>query len=323
MVAKDRIEIWRMNAFTDQPYRGNPAGVVLDADALSDVQMQTIAPQLNNISETVYVCTPSEPSADIQLRYFTATTEVDLCGHATISALFALVASGRVSGQNESRQIRAQTRVGVLDLGLEFVAGRLAWASMTQPIPRYQLPSVPEQAASVLGLKPADIRGDLPIACTNTGIWSCYVPLVDLAALGRVVVDNERIQSVWPENDQFAGIYPFVVVSKDSPTTRLQTQGRFFSPPKYGIAEDPVTGTACGGLGAYLMQEGLLSKDGELEARQGVEMGCPGVVQVKLTEAGAIQIRGQAVSIFQGRLTTLPEVMIEPEREACPWGTTC
>ena len=115
MTAKQAIEVWRMNAFTDQPFSGNPAGVVLDGDSLSDHQMQLIAPQLNNISETVYVCGSSEPTADLKLRYFTSTTEVDLCGHATISALFALAASGRLEGENEhgyERQSRDAERYG-------------------------------------------------------------------------------------------------------------------------------------------------------------------------------------------------------------------
>jgi trans-2,3-dihydro-3-hydroxyanthranilate isomerase len=300
---QSHIEIWRMNAFTDTPFSGNPAGVVLDGDSLSDHQMQAIAPQLNNISETVYMCTPTEPSADISLRYFTSTTEVDLCGHATISALFALAASGRVTGQNEIRVIRAQTRTGVLDLGLEFVEGRLAWASMTQPIPVHQLPSAPQQAAEVLGLAPAGIRSDLPIACSNTGIWSCYVPLVDLDALAAISINSELIDSLWPENEQFAGVYPFVITSQDRQSDSLRTQGRFFSLPKYGIAEDPVTGTACGALGAYLIRQGVLSGDGELEAHQGVEMDSPGMLFVHQTKTGAMKIRGQAVSIYCGRLT--------------------
>ena len=297
------IEVWRMNAFTDQPFTGNPAGVVLDGDSLSDHQMQMIAPQLNNISETVYVCTATEPSADLYLRFFTATTEVDLCGHATISALFALAASGRIEGDSESRVIKAQTRLGVLDLGLEFAEGQLIRASMTQPVPEHCAPSAPDRAAAILGLSPALIRDDMPIDCASTGIWSCYVPLVNLDALAAITVDHERIESLWTENKAFAGIYPFVITAGDKQTNRLRTQGRFFCPPKFGIAEDPVTGTASGALGAYLIRQGAMSAAGELVAHQGVEMGSPGHMLVRQTETGAMEIRGQAVAIYRGHLT--------------------
>jgi PhzF family phenazine biosynthesis protein len=303
MSNSNQIEIWRINAFTDRPFSGNPAGVVLDGDSLSDHQMQAIAPQLNSISETAYVCTPTEPSADICLRYFTSTTEVGLCGHATISALFALAASGRVTGHNETRVIRAQTRVGVLDLGLEFVDSRLAWASMTQLVPVHQRPSAPQQAAVVLGLEPEAIRDDMQISCASTGIWSCYVPLVDLSALAAITVNGELIESLWPENEEFAGIYPFVITGQDKQSSRLRTQGRFFCLPQYGIPEDPVTGTACGALGGYLIEQGVLSAVGELEAHQGVEMGSPGSLHARQTKTGAIEIRGQAVSIYRGQLT--------------------
>jgi len=298
-----KTEIWRMNAFTDRPFSGNPAGVVLDADTLSDKQMQDIAPQLNKVSETVFVCTPTEASAELQLRYFTSTTEVDLCGHATIAALFALTASGRLSGQNETRTIRAQTRAGVLELGLEFVSGQLVCASMLQPAPEHQRPTAPQQAATILGLEPTAIRKDIPIACASTGIWSCYVPLVSLAALAATDINHEQIESIWPENRKLAGIYPFVINRDELHKKRLQTQGRFFCPPQYGIPEDPVTGTASGALAAYLIKHGMLSAEGELEALQGIEMGSPGRLHARQTDAGAIEIRGQAVSIYRGELT--------------------
>ena len=303
MTGKSAIEVWRMNAFTNHPFSGNPAGVVLDGDALSDHEMQLIAPQLNNISETVYVCTATEPAADFYLRFFTSTTEVDLCGHATISALFALAASGRLKGGTETRVIRAQTRAGVLELGLEFVAGQLITASMTQPVAEHCMPSAPGLAAAILGLDPAAIRDDLPIACASTGIWSCYVPLVDLDALAAITIEHERIESLWPENEAFAGVYPFVITAGDKEANSLRTQGRFFCPPKFGIAEDPVTGTASGALGAYLIRQGAMSAEGKLEAHQGVEMGSPGHLHIRQTASGAMEIRGQAVSIYRGQLT--------------------
>jgi PhzF family phenazine biosynthesis protein len=81
------IDVWRVNAFTTTRFTGNPAGVVPDADGLTDEMMLAIAGELNDISETVFICRPDAADADVRLRYFTTTTEVDLCGHATISAL--------------------------------------------------------------------------------------------------------------------------------------------------------------------------------------------------------------------------------------------
>jgi PhzF family phenazine biosynthesis protein len=94
-----------------------------------------------------------------------------------------------------------------------------------------------------------------------------------------------------------------VITGGNSQTNSLQTQGRFFCPPKFGIAEDPVTGTASGALAAYLIRQGAMSAAAELEAHQGLEMGSPGHLLVRQTDTGAIEIRGQAVSIYRGYLT--------------------
>ena len=297
------IEIWRMNAFTDTPFQGNPAGVVLDGDGLTDTQKQLIAPQLNSISETVYLGSPNDPEADIRLQFYTSTCEVDLCGHATIAAMFALAHSGRIAGASGVREVRAETRVGVLHLTLEFVAGKLSLVTMIQPFPEFcELPGR-AQVADVLGLEQAAIRTDIPVGCATTGIWSAYVPLVGLQALAAVHVDFSLIESLWPDNPEFAGIYPFVLLGRSGDKQSMQSQGRFFCPPKFGIAEDPITGTASGALAAYLIHHGLMDETDQLEVRQGVEMGSEGRLIARQTGTGAIAICGQAVPIYRGRLT--------------------
>ena len=124
----------------------------------------------------------------------------------------------------------------------------------------------------------------------------CYVPLADLAALAAVRIRPDLIQALWPGNDELCGVYAFAFRDGGA------TQGRFFSPPQFGIFEDPVTGTACGGLAAYLMDRGRLEPDAELIAHQGVEMGRPGQVRVRRNDNGRMAISGQAAPVFRGRL---------------------
>ncbi len=302
------IELWRVNAFTDTPFTGNPAGVVPNADGLSDELMQNIARELNDISETVFISTPQDPAATIRLRYFTATTEVDLCGHATIAALFTLFWTGRLRGDNETKTLLAETPVGLLELGVTFVNGVLQWATMEQLVPQIALPTQPDLAAQVLGL-PADAIASAPaIGCCTTGIWACFVPVVDSEALGAIQIQRTLIEELWPENDELTGVYAFTFL--DGPNNnqemlldkKLYTQGRFFSPPKYGIVEDPVTGTASGALGGYLIEQGYMGKGDLLFARQGVEMGRAGLVRVQQNTNGRMRISGQAVVVFQGAM---------------------
>lgn len=294
--ATDGLEVWRANAFTDRPFSGNPAGVVPRADGLSDAQMQAIAAELNDVSETAFITADPDPAIDFRLRYFTSTTEVNLCGHATIAALFTLAWCGRITGREGTRAVRARTPVGVLDLALDFSGDRLEWATMEQLAPEHAAAPGAARAAEVLGLPPEALAADLPVACCSTGIWACFVPLANPDELGRIHIRPERIQSLWPDNDELSGVYAFAFVAD------RETRGRFFSPPKYGIFEDPVTGTASGALGAYLIAQGRLGERDALLARQGIEMGRPGRVRVRRNANGHMSISGQAAPVFRGRL---------------------
>jgi len=290
------IPVWRVNAFTTTPFTGNPAGVVPDGDDLPEALMLAIARELNDVSETVYVCRPETGDADIRLRFFTKTTEVDLCGHATISALFTLAWLNRISEENQPVTIRAETRVGILELGMQFEQGKPTWASMQQLVPQFHPVPRADQVPDVLGLPASALSDQLPMGCASTGLWACFVPLNDLSSLQKVQINSGLIDRIWPDNPEFSGVYPFVLVDKNS------TQGRFFSPPKYGIFEDPVTGTACGALGAWLMDQGCLRPGGELLARQGFEMGRGGEVSVRRNANGKMLIRGQAVAVLRGEI---------------------
>lgn len=297
MISENTIQVLRVNAFTARCFAGNPAGVVPDGDGLPDDLMLAIAGELNDISETVFICRPETENADIKLRYFTSTTEVDLCGHATISALFVLGWLDRITGKDEKKIIRAETRVGVLELGVQFEGEKPAWASMEQKIPQLHAAPRADLVPDILGLPASTLSDEISIGCASTGLWACFVPLKNLSDLQKLRIDRERIEQIWPENPEFTGIYPFVLLNNNT------TQGRFFSPPKYGIFEDPVTGTACGALGAYLIAQGRLPPGGELLARQGFEMGRGGEVKVSRNANGKIRIQGQAVAVLRGEIT--------------------
>ncbi len=290
------IDVWRVNAFTTQRFTGNPAGVVPNGDGLPDQLMLAIAGELNDVSETVFICRPDVADADVRLRFFTTTTEVDLCGHATISALFTLGWLKRIGGDNETRTLRAQTAVGVLELSLQFVNGKPAWAGMEQLVPQLHEAPGAALAPDILGLPASALSGQFVTACASTGLWACFVPLKDVSLLPDIHIKRDQIVELWPENPDFTGVYPFAFV--DAKTT----QGRFFSPPEFGIVEDPVTGTACGALGGFLMAQGGIPKSGELTARQGFEMGRGGMVRVRCNSNGKMQIKGQAVSVLRGEM---------------------
>src|SRR5512142_258094 len=106
-------------AFTIHPFSGNPAGVVLDAKGLNDDEMQKMARE-KNLPETAFILPPSLKGADLQIRWFSPTMEIPLCGHATIASFHALAEEG-LEGMSTQGQhyFKLQTKSGILPVRVE------------------------------------------------------------------------------------------------------------------------------------------------------------------------------------------------------------
>ena len=126
------IDLHQIDAFTDELFGGNPAGVVTNADGLTDKQMAKIAREMN-LSETAFVLPPTTNDADIRLRYFTPEAEVSFCGHATIGTLCEL-ARLKLHGLGEQNaNIRVETAAGTFTMSS---AAQKGAASATFTVPR-------------------------------------------------------------------------------------------------------------------------------------------------------------------------------------------
>ncbi len=112
-----KIRAFHYDAFTDLPGKGNPAGIVINADGLSDVQMLAAAAAVG-FNETAFI--QSSSKADLRLRYFTPGQETDLCGHATVASLFMMDEKEMLG----SDQLRIETGAGILPVTLNRVKGR-------------------------------------------------------------------------------------------------------------------------------------------------------------------------------------------------------
>ena len=91
-----KYRVYQVDSFTREKFSGNPAGVVYHADGLTKRQMQQLARELNN-SETAFIFTGKKPDYDVEVRYFTPTTEVPICGHATIAAHYVRAIEEKLS----------------------------------------------------------------------------------------------------------------------------------------------------------------------------------------------------------------------------------
>jgi len=286
-----------VDAFTAEPYAGNPAGVVPDADDLTAAQMQAIARELS-ASETAFLAASDD--ADRRIRFFTPTQEVDLCGHATVAS-HALLAS---DGVIEPGTHTLETEVGVLDIELQ--DDGVVWMSQSRP----EVETVDilyDRLAGALGLDPAtlrDVGADLPVARATTGLAFLIVPVNFLESLSGVEPDRAEIEAISEEYD-VTGIYAFTFDTLESEST---LHARMFAPGA-GVDEDPVTGTASGACGAYLdAYEAFDSMPDDLRFEQGHFVDRGGVVHVDIAvdDRGRKQVRvgGEAAVALDGTLAT-------------------
>lgn len=144
--------VYHYDAFSSIPNSGNPAGVVLAADGLTDAEMQQIAKQVG-FNETVFV--HKSNIADLRLRYFTPGHEINLCGHATVAALFCM---HKMELLKEQQSVRIETNVGVLPI--RFIAdGDRLQIEMRQDRPKFiPFTGSIERLADSIGLVVEDKR---------------------------------------------------------------------------------------------------------------------------------------------------------------------
>jgi len=289
-----------VDAFTTDPLSGNAAGVVPDADGLSTEQCQAIARELA-VSETAFLSPSTD--ADRQIRYFTPTQEVDLCGHATIAAHAVLHDEGQLSAGSHS----LATAVGVLDIEID--EDGTVW--MTQDTPTVEQQAIDyDRLAEALGCEVStlqDVGADIPVARASTGLPALVVPINFLESLGGLQPDIDAIEALSKEFD-VAGVYVFTF---DTLSADATAHGRFFA-PAVGVDEDPVTGTASGACAAYFHTAGSAAFDDlndELVFEQGDFLDRAGRVRVRVDyETGSRRVRvgGQAVTTVDGTIT-VPE----------------
>ncbi len=201
-----KASIVLVKAFTQDKNAGNPTGIVLQAEKLTDDQMQLIAKELG-FAESVFVL-PSD-KANFCLRFFAPNHEVDLCGHGTIATFHALLEHGLIdlAGQ-EQKELTQETRAGLLGVTC-YKDGRIV---MTQTAPNFgEIEQNKVRIAELLGISESDIA-DMPIQVVSTGTPKLLIPLRTLEAVRSVKPDLEGIKS-YCRATTARGFYPFTMES--------------------------------------------------------------------------------------------------------------
>lgn len=301
-----KLIIRGLDVFTDRPLFGNPTAVVLNADGLSDGDMQAVARELN--LETTFVLQTAVAGVDFQMRYFMPLREIELCGHGTIGAIWALV-EGHVLKQDVASVV-VETRVGSLEIALEWTKEGLWNVVMDQLVPTFLAPKCSiEEVAQALGVAPSEIVTDqLPLMCASTGRAKLLIPIETWKALDRIVVDERALIGLC-QHLEVTGLYPFTLKARNPSAI---AEARQF-PHGGGVPEDPVTGVAACALGAYLVHQGVVQAEESgirLVVEQGHAIGRPGRVEVRIhVKNGEIvgsAIAGRAVVVSKIEMQVFP-----------------
>lgn len=293
--------VYQVDSFTKDLFRGNPAGVVSNADNLSATQMQEIAREMNN-SETAFILSPATADHEVWVRFFTPTTEVPICGHATIAAHYVRALELGLP----SRRVLQKTGAGILpveiirgdgDYRIVMTQGAIEFDS---PLPRREC----NEIVAALGLCQSDLDEQCPIEIVSTGHSKVLIGIKEKTTLNQIQPNLANLSDI-SRRIRCNGFFVFTLLNNGSD---VLSHGRMFA-PAIGIAEDPVTGNANGPLGAYLVHHHLVSHDGRrfsFRGQQGEAIGRLGTVEVTVDiEEGSprtVHVGGHAVIVFKSEL---------------------
>ena len=280
-----RLKYFIVDAFTSEPFGGNPAGVVLlDGDFPNERLMLQIAAELR-YSETAFV---QQLAVDeFHLRYFTPCSEVDLCGHATIATFGLLWRRGMVSDQSP---IVNHTLAGDLMVRID----RQVMMQMATPTVVDKRVD-PERLHRIMAGGSTPQWLDLPVEVVSTGLPDIIMPVKDLESLNALQPDMAALSALSQELD-VVGVHAFALTD-DGYTAHVRNFG-----PLYGVPEESATGTANAALTHYLQRRGSVAAGDECRFMQGEAMQRPSVVSTQLKADGSIWVGGDSVIVAEGSL---------------------
>jgi PhzF family phenazine biosynthesis protein len=262
------MQMLTIDAFSAEPFRGNPAGVCFLDGARPEAWMQSVAAEMN-LSETAFLLQEGDA---FRLRWFTPTTEVPLCGHATLASAHALWSTGRLGADQEARFDTRSGRLTARRVGTRI--------QMDFPaVPVAPAPLLPEAAAAL---------GAQPVAVTNTVEAAEHNYLLELAS-------EADVRGLQPDFSALRRLSWGFIVTARAAAQPFDFVSRYFA-GHFGIDEDPVTGSAHCSLTPYWSARlGKTSLVGHQVSARG------GVVHVEL-RGKRVLLSGDAVTVLKGEL---------------------
>ena len=281
-----------VDAFTDRPFGGNTAGVVLLCeDAFPDEGLMVqIAAELR-YSETAFVRRLS--STEYRVRYFTPKAEVELCGHATIATFSLLHSLGLAAGRCLCHTLAGDLSIEVGERVMMQMASPRIVKTIDDTVDLYR-------ALGLDGYCP-----QLPVQVAYAGLADIMIPVADVDALNALQPDMEAI-SILTAKHEAVSFHVFALPTNafsQSHIHALSVTGhvRDFA-PLYGVPEESATGTANAALTHYLAVNGVIPNQGDFAFLQGEAMGRPSIVATRIALDGTLYVGGTAAIVAEGKI---------------------
>lgn len=303
MERRSFMKFYIVDAFTDTLFGGNPAGIVIlekGADFPDEEVMRKTAAELR-YSETAFIKQTSKK--EFNIRYFTPAAEVDLCGHATIGAFYALADAGLADFQSSyinhtlagSLSIDMSKGLVLMDMAVPQYIGAIA--DQDKKAELYRIMGISDENQGIL--RNSEKAGTVLIPeMISTGLPDIILPVRDEEQLAAIHPDFPALAALSKEYE-VVGVHAFTPNSKDG-----AFHCRNFA-PLYDIDEEAATGTSNGALTYYLYRHGLLKSGSENLFIQGEAMNRPSKIQSRLSDAGgevSVQVGGSAAILAKGEI---------------------
>jgi len=308
-----KYQFYQVDVFTNQAFGGNPLAVFPDGEELSSSQMQIIAQEMN-LSETTFVLPATDPEADFKVRIFTPARELPFAGHPVVGTHWLLANLGWIELEEPRTTVKFELGVGVRAAQLHVAAGRVTKVVMDHQKPEFLATASEEQIARLaksLGLRAeAILETRWPVQVVSTGVPQLFVPvrtLAEIQALQPGQQDASMLNRVLDELDPSQeDIHAVMVLTLETERNTSDVHTRMFA-PKLGIAEDPATGSASGGLGAYLIEHRLIDATPPttfVTSEQGLEAGRPSTLFIEVDGSpgsiSMVRVGGEVVPLIEG-----------------------
>ena len=293
--------VYHLRVFADGPSGGNPLPLVVDSAGMTDAEMQAVAASAAHESGFVFPA-PEGSKCNYEFRFWVPEHEMEMCGHATVGAVWMLEKLGRLPGNS----LRIWTKSGIVEANVT-KRKETTWVEISQG--RGVVERVPsgegmiEDFLSTLGVEVSGLSQSQPIQNSKTSRVKTAIPMQSVEILDNLNPKYSLVKGLC-ECIESTGLYPYAAVAGGGKLGMKVFSARQF-PNNSGYPEDAATGIAASSLAFALLETGQVSTEDEVVVKQGQAMGAPSSISIRFRNGA----NGEIVGCWIGGSAMLDELV--------------